>query len=367
MTTPSTQERETGGTAGRRTVPLSQLIYLMAEHDKLGEHRQTFLPPPMSGDTVVRGCALVAGGLVVVGGLCAAAGSLVGSGAVGALALVPAAAAFLRGRRNRGSRRARLDLFDYGMTVYRGVEKIVAFRWDSLEVRQQVIPFHNAAAAATDYSFTLTGPGNSTAAFDESIFDGAKEWGPAIQSAVTATQLPHVVAAIDSEQTIRFGDIAVDLNSLTFAETSYPWEHIQRMEAHHGLVCIKAGGQWISLVSVETIPNFYIFNEVTERLRLAALDEMAEQAAADATRSGDAAVSEEGAEAEQPSLTPWARAAAETNSTAAPAIRPPTLQADAPAARGGAVDVPIHPEQEDISVREGAEAVGVAGPARDSE
>ncbi|WP_280267691.1 DUF6585 family protein [Nocardia wallacei] len=350
MTTPSTLQRETGGTAGRRTVPLSQLIYLMAEHDKLGEHRQTFLPPPVSGDTVVRGCALVAGGLVVVGALCAAAGSLVGSGAVGGLALVPAAVAFLRGRRNRGGRRARLDLFDYGMTVYRGSEKIVAFRWDTLEVRQQVIPFHNAAAAATDYSFTLTGPGNSTAAFDEQIFDGAREWGPTIQSAVTATQLPHVVAAIDSEQTIRFGDIAVDLNCLTYAGTSYPWEHIQRIEAQHGLVCIKVGGQWVSLVSVETIPNFYIFNEVTERLRLAALDEMAAEAA--------------------PAPTPWSRSdpdPAEASGGAGPvppAIRP---SADVATPRKESAEVPIRPEQEDVSNREDAERVGVSGPARESE
>ncbi|WP_024800469.1 DUF6585 family protein [Nocardia sp. BMG51109] len=279
MTTPSTQQRETGGTGGRRTVPLSQLIYLIADHDKLGEHRQTFLPAPMSGDTVVRGCALVAGGLAVVGALCAAAGSLVGGGVVGGLALVPAAAAFLRGRRNRGSGTARLDLFDYGLTVYRASEDVVAFRWDTVEVRQQVIPFHNAAAAATDYSFVLTGPGGSGATFDEKTFEGAREWGPAIQSAVTATQLPAVVEVIDDEQAVLFGEVAVDLIVLTYAGRSYPWERIQRIESQHGLVCIKVDGQWVSLAPVESIPNFYIFNEVAERLRLAALAEAAERGA----------------------------------------------------------------------------------------
>ncbi len=321
VTTPSTLERESGGTGGRRTVPLSQLIYLIAEHDKLGTHRQTFLPAPLSGDAVVRGCVLVAGGLVAVGGLCAAVGSMIGCGALGGLALVPAAAAFVRSRRNRGSRRARLDLFDNGMTVYRSSENVVAFRWDTMEVRQEVIPFHNAAAASTDYSFTLTGPGSS-ATFDEKVFQGAREWGPGIQSAVTATQLPGVVAAIDTEETVSFGDISVDLNHLTFAGKAYPWERIQRIEAQHGLVCIKVDGQWVSLDTVESIPNFYIFNEVTERLRLAALEELAATTA----------------EAETPATETDAPLASteETNAQVAEAesgtVEPPTGESDKPAA-----------------------------------
>ncbi|WP_280380649.1 DUF6585 family protein [Nocardia wallacei] len=331
MTTPSTQQRETGGTGGRRTVPLSQLIYLLADHDKLGEHRQTFLLAPMSGDAVVRGCALVASGLVAVGGLCAAAGSWLGCGALGGLALVPAAIAVLRRRRNRGNRKARLDLFDHGMTVYRGAEDIVAFRWDTVEVRQQVIPFHNAATATTDYSFTLTGPGPSTATFDENVFERAGEWGPAIQSAVTATQLPGVVTAIDSEETVLFGDIAVNLIELAHAGKSYPWEHIQRIEAQHGLVCIKVDGQWISLEPVESIPNFYIFNEVAERLRLAALEE------------ANAAAAEE-------------RAPVPNGTIARPAVT----------FLGGAVTPTIRPEPTGAVSGQQGETVGALGAAGDS-
>ncbi|MBF6171482.1 DUF6585 family protein [Nocardia blacklockiae] len=348
MTTPSTQPRETGGTGGRRTVPLSQLIYLIADHDKLGEHRQTFQLAPMSGDAVVRGCALVAGGLVAVGALCAAAGSWAGCGAIGGLALVPAAIAFLRKRRNRGSRKARLDLFDHGVTVYRGAEDVVAFRWDTVEVRQEVIPFHTAAAAATEYAFTLTGPGPSIAAFDEHVFEGAREWGPAIQSAVTATQLPRVAAAIDAEETVMFGNIAVNLNELAYAGKSYPWEHIQRIEAQHGLVCIKVDGQWVSLEPVEAIPNFYIFNEVAERLRLAALEEAAAAAAGVPVAPVDAT--------EQPADAAAVEAAAVTvvDSTVAAPAEPDTVAPPAEASRSG---------QRAIAIRKAGETVGVIGGA----
>ncbi|WP_231951440.1 DUF6585 family protein [Nocardia terpenica] len=270
MSTPSTLQRGTGGTEDRRTVPLSQLIYLMAEHERLGTHRQTFQAAPISGDTLVRGCALIAGGLVVVGAICATAGTLVGSAAVGGLALGPVAVAVLRCRRNRRRRGARLDLFDQGMTVYRSGEQIVAFRWEAAEVRQQVIPFRQADALATDYSLTVTGPGGARAEFDEELFVDAREWGPAIQTAVTATQLPKVVAAIDAEQTVEFGDLALCLDDLRFAGRSYPWEQVQTIDSRDGLVRIKVSGRWVSLVPVESVPNFYIFNEVAERLRIAA-------------------------------------------------------------------------------------------------
>jgi hypothetical protein len=245
----------------------------MAEHEKLGAHRQTFLPAPMSGDPVVRGCGLVASGLVVVAIICAAAGSLPGSAVVFGLALVPAAAAALRGRRNRRSRGTRLDLFERGLTIHRTGAEIVAFRWETVEVCQQVIPFQNSAAAATEYSLTLTDPAGNRAAFDDSMFAGAREWGPAIQSGVTAAQLPGVVADIDNEHAVRFGDITVSLAELSYAGTSYAWEEVQTIDARSGLVRIKVAGRWISLVPVGSIPNFYIFNEVAERLRIAAASE----------------------------------------------------------------------------------------------
>lgn len=276
MSTPSTLQRGDGGTGDRRTVPLTQLVHLMAEYQKLGEHRQTFTPASMSGDTFVRGCGLIAGGLAIVACLCATAGWWVGSATVAVFALLAVLAAGLRSRLAGAGRGARLDLFDYGLTVFRSGQEIVAFRWDTLEVRQQVIPFHNSATPATDYSFALSGPGGVREAFDGHQFADANEWGPLIQSAVTATQLPGVVSSIDAEETVRFGEVAVNLNELAFGGSVYPWEEVQKIDAQAGLVRIKFAGRWISLAAVESIPNFYIFNEVIERLRIAAAEELAE-------------------------------------------------------------------------------------------
>lgn len=289
LTTPSHGDV---GTGGPQKVPLSQLIHLMAEYQKLGTHRQTFLPAPAS-DTFVRGCGIVAGGFTAVGVICVTVGAYPGALAVGLLALVPASLAFFRGRRNRRHRAARLDLFDVGMTVYRSGEQVAGFRWDSAEVRQQVIPFQNSAHP--EYSLRMSGPDGAEAAFDDTLFGDARDWGRAIQSAVTLAQLPRAVAAIDDGATVHFGEIALDLAALYFHSRAYTWEQIQLIDARSGLVRMKVDGNWVSLTPVGQIPNFYIFNELAERLRLAAAAESAAESAAT-----------EPADPELPTITPAA-------------------------------------------------------------
>ncbi|WP_433198363.1 DUF6585 family protein [Nocardia sp. CA-107356] len=286
MTTPSHGDV---GTGGPQKVPLSQLIHLMAEYRKLGTHRQTFLPAPAS-DTFVRGCGIVAGGFAAVGVICATVGAYPGAFAVGLIALIPASMAFLRGRRNRRHRAARLDLFDFGMTVYRSGEQIAGFRWDNAEVRQQVIPFQNSAP--TEYSLHMTGPDGADAAFDDTLFADARDWGRAIQSAITLAQLPRAVTAIDDSKTVNFGEIALDLTALYFRSRAYAWENIQLIDARSGLVRMKVVGSWVSLTPVGQIPNFYIFNELAERLRVAAATELEPNTIAPVTEPDPATIAE---------------------------------------------------------------------------
>ncbi|MEV0249336.1 DUF6585 family protein [Nocardia sp. NPDC050712] len=264
MATPNTLEQDTGETDDARTVPLSQLIHLMSEYQKLGTHRQTYLPAPAS-DTFVRGCGIVIGCCVVLGVICVAVGAPAGGAAAVLFALVPAIPAAWRARSNRQHRSSRLDLFDFGMTVYRSGERIAGFRWDTAQVKQRVIPFQSSSM--TEYAFEMSGPG-AHATFDDTLFSNGREWGKTIQSAITATQLPNAVAAIDNEETMQFGDLALNLDALIFRGNSYPWERIQLIDARSGLVRIKFDGRWISLVAVASIPNFYIFNELAERLRV---------------------------------------------------------------------------------------------------
>lgn len=267
VTTPSTPDGGADGTDVRRTVALTQLVHLMAEYMKLGAHRQTFLAAPVS-DTFVRGCGIVAACLGAVAVMTAAVGAVGGGIAVGVVALVPAGLAVHRGHLNNRNRAARLDLFEHGMTVYRKGERVAGFRWDSAEVRQQVIPFQNSAHI--EYALEMSGPDGSSARFDETRFAEGREWARAIQSAVTATQLPRAVDTIDEGDTARFGDVALNLDALIYAGKSYSWDHVQLIDARSGLVRIKVDGVWVSLAPVGTIPNFYIFNELAERLRLPA-------------------------------------------------------------------------------------------------
>ncbi len=260
-----TPNRAEDAAEARHTVPLTQLIHLMAEYQHLGAHRDTFLATP-ADDTFVRGCGIVAGSIATIGVICTAVGAWQGGVALLSIAALPVLLAFRRGILNRQNRAARIDLFDHGVTVYRSGQRVAGFRWDSTEVRQQMIPFHDTTPVS--YYLELTGPGGVEATIDEDGFARAREWARAIQSAVTATQLPPAVTAIDNGDTVAFGDLALSLDALTFNGESFPWENIQLIDARSGHIRIKLAGMWISLTPVGTIPNFYIFNELAERLRL---------------------------------------------------------------------------------------------------
>lgn len=270
MATPNLTEHDVGETGERRTVPPTQLVHLMSEYLRLGAHRQTFLAAPAASDPVLRGFGIVAGGFGVLGVICVTVGAIAGGIATALVALIPGALALWRGNHNRRNRAARLDLFDFGMTVYRTGEQVQGFRWDSAEVRQKVITFQSGTP--TEYSLEMTGPGGARTVFDDVLFADGQEWGRTIQSAVTGTQLPASVTAIDAGETVHFGDIALHLDALSFRGQTFPWEQIQLIDARSGLVRIKVDGRWHSLVPVAAIPNFYIFNELAERLRVTPFD-----------------------------------------------------------------------------------------------
>lgn len=249
----------------RHRVPLTQLIHLMAEYQQLGAHRDTFLATP-ADDTFVRGCGIVAGSIATIGVICAAVGAWPGAIALLAIAAIPVLLAFRRGLINRRNRAARIDLFAHGVTVYRSGQRVAGFRWDRTEVRQQTIPFHDTVPVT--YLLELSTPGGTEVVIDEEGFARAREWARAIQSAITTTQLPAAVAAIDNGETLEFGDLALSLDALIFRGNAFAWEDIQLIDARSGHIRLKVAGVWMSLAPVSTIPNFYIFNELAERLRL---------------------------------------------------------------------------------------------------
>ncbi|MFC4375935.1 DUF6585 family protein [Nocardia halotolerans] len=237
----------------------------MAEYQYLGAHRDTFLATP-ADDTFVRGCGIVAGSVAVIGVICAAVGAWPGAVALLSIAAVPVLLAVRRGLINRRNRAARIDLFEHGITVYRSGQRVAGFRWDSTEVRQQTIPFHDTVPVT--YRLELSTPGSAETTIDEEGFARAREWARAIQSAITAIRLPAAAAAIDNGETVAFGTVTLSLDALTFRDQTYAWEDIQLIDARSGHIRIKVAGMWLSLAPVSTIPNFYVFNELAERLRL---------------------------------------------------------------------------------------------------
>ncbi|GGK51536.1 DUF6585 family protein [Nocardia camponoti] len=263
MITPNRPEDHTDD--ARHRVPLTQLIHLMAEYQHLGRHCDTYLATP-ADDIFVRGCGIVAGTLGTIGIICLVVGAWQGGLPLMIFACVPLLLALRRGMINRQNRAARIDVFDFGVTVYRTGQRVAGFRWDTMEVRQHEIPFHDSATVA--YHLELSGPGGIEETVADTDFARPREWARAIQSAVTATQLPAAVEEIDAGGTVVFGDVGLNLDALTYEDEELPWEAIQLIDARSGHIRLKVAGNWKSLAPVGTIPNFYIFNELAERLRL---------------------------------------------------------------------------------------------------
>lgn len=265
LTTP----RPAGGTAGRRRVPMTQLVHLMCAYEQLGSHRTTYCRAPATADPYLRGFSMVVGGFVLVAAICAVVGGPVAAGFFGGLALIPLAGAVLCLRRWRRGRGARLDLFDLGLTVCSTGERITAFHWESMQVRQRVSAV-DQAVTESECALTLTGPGGTRMVLSPRQFDDPREWSAAIQAAVAAAQLPSVASSVQRGETVHFGGLAVCQRELIFGERFFPWQRIQTLDARGGLVRIKVGGWWMPLVPVETVPNFYVFHEISDRLRMAA-------------------------------------------------------------------------------------------------
>ncbi|MGI5526652.1 DUF6585 family protein [Streptomyces syringium] len=96
-----------------------------------------------------------------------------------------------------------------------------------------------------------------------------EHWGPAIQDAVTETQLPMALAAVRRGETVSFGDISVSRDTVTAYGRSAPWDQIQQVTVEGGILSLNVADQRHPLTSkkVSQIPHFFVFHALAEHLR----------------------------------------------------------------------------------------------------
>lgn len=248
---------------------------------QLGAHRATYQPPrrvPL-GEKSAAGRSLTVLGLaipclVLLAIVISISHTFPPAGVVLVVILLGIFFVGYVGRRTTSARNAgrELRLYEHGLiAVGTNGATLMPYRWDEVSVLQNnVRHYRNGGYTHTTYSYTLSSA-DAGAITLTGGFVGAAEWGPAIQEAVTAVQLPGAMAAVARGETLGFGDISVNRAGIAAGNNSVAWHQLQEVRVKEGYVSLKVEGRWrgISRTAVAQIPNFFVFLALADRLRTA--------------------------------------------------------------------------------------------------
>ncbi|MFB9832732.1 DUF6585 family protein [Actinoallomurus acaciae] len=242
-----------------------------ARRERLGGHRATY-PAVLVSSTRLR----VGGAVAAVGAVLALIGLATGNIALVILGLIFAVIfGFQFGRLallNRQKEGQQLLFFDEGLVCVGVGGQIFVRRWDSTTVYQNTVRhYRNGAYVRTSYSYRLIDATGQTLGLAGG-FHRPEEWGQAIQQAVTDAQLPRAVTAILGGESLSFGDISLNRETVWASGKSVPWTRVQEIKVKDGRVSLRVEGKWLALTTtmVRSIPNFFVFYALAERLRLSA-------------------------------------------------------------------------------------------------
>jgi len=246
----------------------------------LGAHRATFLPfqratwserPASAKARVLIPVGLVLLFVVVLTAVAPAFG-------IGLFVVLAAMGAISIPRNRRAETRMHgreLHFYEHGLiNVGVGTAGPAAIRWDEAAVLQNITRHtRNGSYTHTTYLYTISSPdGTQTAISGINGGIGGMErpevWGQAIQQAVTSAQLPRAAAALERGETLSFGDMSVNRDSISARGKSVTWGELQEIRVNAGYVSLKVAGKWRSLstTAVSSIPNYFVFYALAERM-----------------------------------------------------------------------------------------------------
>lgn len=163
---------------------------------------------------------------------------------------------------------SRLDLFENGM-VAALPSAVCAFRYDTAEVLQNITRhYRNGVYQGTTYHYTFSAPDGTRAVLNEA-FANVTQWGPAIQEAVTAAQLPTAAAKVRAGHRVTFGDLWITATEVGSTRKSAPWDRVQNLDLTRGHAAIAIEGKLFDLTvtPISRIPNFFVFHALFDHLR----------------------------------------------------------------------------------------------------
>ncbi|WP_329245701.1 hypothetical protein OG417_50225 [Actinoallomurus sp. NBC_01490] len=250
---------------------VSARINEAVQRAQLGAHRATYPAALMSPGRLKAG-GVVAGVAVLVALLGVATGVIF----LTILGLIFAVVFGIRFGRlallNRQKEGQQLLFFDQGLVCVGVGGQVHVRRWDSTTVYQNTVRhYRNGVYVRTSYSYRLIDPSGQTLGLAGG-FHRPEEWGQAIQQAVTDAQLPRAVATIQGGGVLTFGDISLNRDTVWASGKSVPWTRIQEIKVKDGRVSLRVEGKWLALTTtmVRSIPNFFVFYALAERLRVSA-------------------------------------------------------------------------------------------------
>ncbi|MFD4438589.1 DUF6585 family protein [Nocardia sp. NPDC058519] len=172
------------------------------------------------------------------------------------------------GYANSRNRKARLDLYEHGLIVIvRGAPRTI--RYDTTALKRNVVQLvRNPAPEQVSHSYTLTDSVGDPIVVRHAIAHPEK-WGPAIDKAVTAAQLPRSIAVLDAGGRLDFEHFWMTSTRIGAGKRSAAWLQVTDVEVSKGWVSIHVSGQSTPLESlpVSLIPNFTVFLKLAERMR----------------------------------------------------------------------------------------------------
>ncbi|WP_369271306.1 DUF6585 family protein [Streptomyces sp. R11] len=187
---------------------------------------------------------------------------LAGPGVRGAAAV--AARRLLRGGGPAGARaRARLDLYERGLTVA-GAGRIHVVRYDSTVVRRRRVVSRQGLARA----YVLVDVDGERIVLRCGDFGDPEVWGPEIRRAVTDAQLPRALAAPAEGARLVFGPVWITRDGVGSRGAFLGGEQVRRVEVRNGSFAVRtAAGRWQVWGAVASgIPNLCVLQALAEHL-----------------------------------------------------------------------------------------------------
>ncbi|MEU5424960.1 DUF6585 family protein [Streptomyces olivoreticuli] len=197
------------------------------------------------------------------------------------------AAANKKGRFGKAWGDARLHLYEEGLVVTDPEGGEWVFRWESISVLQNLSTVNGSIR---DAAYTLIDPSGAALTIGPGMHGLFKrdlaaagvlsytrgpwvryegQWGPEIQKGILRTQGQTALERLGRGETLRFGHVSLDRNSVSYKGKSAAWTEITEVSVSNASVWIRdaRGRSLLNAASVRKVANLYLFLALADRLR----------------------------------------------------------------------------------------------------